>query len=332
MAINITEKSSMEINAQSFNIALGQRTAPYLANKTYVGFKEKSCVVCQGGGAKGAWQAGVLHSLYSKNINPISFFGTSVGALNASLCFTGQWKALSEIWAKNPPIHIFKKKLLSCFLLNYHGLYDLIDFYIRNNLVEDAIKSKSIYIRASDMTSGLSKLFVFTNNLNDGCLSECLKASTSLYPYFPIYKIGDISYADGGLAANCPVDLVNNIGVVESIIISPSQMPVKQASINSAKDTISRMVDLLLHSQLIADINLLKSKLIDWNMSPHRKSIGNYKTAYFISPSKPLHNDTIDITKDGSVNDFNLGIEDANTFMSNPGKYDLERWVYSKGL
>lgn len=45
----------------------------------------KPCICIQGGGAKGAWEAGVLSSLLDNTPtqNPVAVFGTSAGALNA---------------------------------------------------------------------------------------------------------------------------------------------------------------------------------------------------------------------------------------------------------
>ncbi len=45
----------------------------------------RPCVCIQGGGAKGAWEAGVLAGLLenSSTANPVAIFGTSAGALNA---------------------------------------------------------------------------------------------------------------------------------------------------------------------------------------------------------------------------------------------------------
>jgi len=42
-------------------------------------------LVLQGGGALGAYQAGVYHALHERGIEPDWIVGTSIGAINASL-------------------------------------------------------------------------------------------------------------------------------------------------------------------------------------------------------------------------------------------------------
>lgn len=57
-------------------------------------------VVLSGGGAKGAFQVGVLQRLIEKGIQPSVFFGTSVGALNASgMAYLGI-NDLTNLWMK----------------------------------------------------------------------------------------------------------------------------------------------------------------------------------------------------------------------------------------
>src|SRR5690348_9396997 len=47
--------------------------------------KQQIVVVFQGGGALGAYQAGVFQALYEAGIEPDWLVGTSIGAINASI-------------------------------------------------------------------------------------------------------------------------------------------------------------------------------------------------------------------------------------------------------
>ena len=60
-------------------------------------------LVCQGGGGKGAWEAGFIYQAATKyDYSFKSCFGTSVGGLNCALYFqcvkTGNYKRLRELW------------------------------------------------------------------------------------------------------------------------------------------------------------------------------------------------------------------------------------------
>lgn len=52
----------------------------------------------QGGGAKGAFQAGVIHGLKEQGIDFHVISGTSIGAMNAYCLYAGQVKQLKEMW------------------------------------------------------------------------------------------------------------------------------------------------------------------------------------------------------------------------------------------
>src|SRR5215470_16751818 len=66
--------------------------------------ERQTVLVLQGGGALGAYQAGVYQALHEANIEPDWIIGTSIGAINASLIAgnpTSQRLAkLEEFWRR----------------------------------------------------------------------------------------------------------------------------------------------------------------------------------------------------------------------------------------
>lgn len=52
----------------------------------------------QGGGAKGAFQAGVIYGLYEEGLSFDVLSGTSIGAINSYFIYTGNIEKLKEIW------------------------------------------------------------------------------------------------------------------------------------------------------------------------------------------------------------------------------------------
>ena len=70
-------------------------------------------LVLQGGGALGAYQAGVYHALHEHGIEPDWIIGTSIGAINASLIagnpVPDRLQALKEFWTRmayRPPFGV----------------------------------------------------------------------------------------------------------------------------------------------------------------------------------------------------------------------------------
>src|SRR5262245_5112237 len=61
-------------------------------------------LVLQGGGALGAYQAGVYHALHERGIEPDWIIGTSIGAINASLIAGNpredRLQRLQEFWTR----------------------------------------------------------------------------------------------------------------------------------------------------------------------------------------------------------------------------------------
>ena len=51
-----------------------------------------------GGGAKGAYQAGVIKSLYDRGIKFNAISGTSIGSVNGYFIFTNNVEKLEEMW------------------------------------------------------------------------------------------------------------------------------------------------------------------------------------------------------------------------------------------
>src|SRR6266849_10979892 len=61
-------------------------------------------LVFQGGGALGAYQAGVYHALHEAGVEPDWIIGTSIGAINASLIAGNRpqdrLKHLTQFWSR----------------------------------------------------------------------------------------------------------------------------------------------------------------------------------------------------------------------------------------
>ena len=108
-----------------------------------------------GGGAKGAFQAGVIKALYDRGINKFnSISGTSIGAINGYFIFTDNLEKLEKMWIdidenlKNT-LKIIDNTVDNSYIIellsniNYKGIENQ-DFYvnyisIKNNLAEEKI-------------------------------------------------------------------------------------------------------------------------------------------------------------------------------------------------
>ena len=60
--------------------------------------RPKRALVLPGGGGRGAYQVGVVKALREKGITFDFAYGTSIGALNATLLAQGDFNRLEELW------------------------------------------------------------------------------------------------------------------------------------------------------------------------------------------------------------------------------------------
>jgi len=135
-------------------------------------------LVLSGGGAKGAYQAGILKYMAEQNIQPAMVSGTSIGALNAAVIsaqkdISKASNVISDIWkelSKTTPVEIKKGHLFlssTAILLSF------------SNILTRSVVG-SIIDKAIDKT-GLIKDQPLNNILEDHASVELLKDGLPLY-------------------------------------------------------------------------------------------------------------------------------------------------------
>ena len=200
----------------------------------------ETALVLGGGGAKGAYEIGAIDALEEMGIRAGSVFGTSVGALNASMYAQGTMDKAARLWENIRLSDVVNEDRLSLgddaeaifdhpeklleFLKNnaqQKGL-DISPFVeILNRMVdEDAIRRSTI--RFGLVTTKFPSLSMVEKRLEDmepGSLKSWLLASASCFPLFPMAQIGNDRYIDGGYCDNAPVDMAVRSGARHIIAI-----------------------------------------------------------------------------------------------------------------
>jgi NTE family protein len=202
-------------------------------------------LVLQGGGALGAYQAGVYQALCEAGIEPDWVIGTSIGAINASLIAGNaaeqRLARLNEFWRRvtHPPMaRLAAASLLGPWAANMmtmaggvSGFFtpnplaflgagiplgsELAGYYstrpLENTLEEliDPVRLNSgrprITVGAANVRSGEMHYF----DSRDAALTvRHIMASGALPPAFPAVRVGDDLFWDGGILSNTPVEAV----------------------------------------------------------------------------------------------------------------------------
>ena len=203
-------------------------------------------LVLQGGGALGAYQAGVYQALHETGIEPDWVIGTSIGAINASIIAGNppgrRLERLREFWGlvRHSSIAQFAGAVPlfgSLFAQSITASAGVRGFFEPNPLafvgqqiplgpeqagyytVRPLERTLSKLTDASLLNAGSPRLAVGAANVRTGEMKyfdsrdttlslKHILASGALPPAFPAVRIDDELYWDGGILSNTPVEAV----------------------------------------------------------------------------------------------------------------------------
>ncbi len=206
---------------------------------------DRVALVLQGGGALGAYQAGVYQALHEAHIEPDWVCGVSIGAINSAIIAGNPperrlerlqifWDRITsrKIWHYTPDGDIYRKarNFASSFMtttlgqpgfftphmtnpwLSATGARTATSYYdtepLRQTLLElvDFDMINDKRIRfAVGAVNVLSGNFIYFDNAHDEIIPEHIMASGALPPALPMVKVGTDHFWDGGIVSNTPL-------------------------------------------------------------------------------------------------------------------------------
>jgi NTE family protein len=206
---------------------------------------ERVALVLQGGGALGAYQAGVYQALHEAEIEPDWVSGVSIGAINSAIIAGNSrrrrldrlhtfWELITErkIWHYTPDGDAFRKarNFASSWItmtqgqpgffiprnpnpwFSFAGAQSATSYYDSAPLLEtleELVDFSMINEKAVRFSVGavnvLSGNFVYFDNANEVIGPEHVMASGALPPALPMIKIGTDHFWDGGIVSNTPL-------------------------------------------------------------------------------------------------------------------------------
>ncbi|EOQ90677.1 phospholipase, patatin family [Leptospira yanagawae serovar Saopaulo str. Sao Paulo = ATCC 700523] len=188
---------------------------------------KKKALVLSGGGARGAYQAGVLRYLEEIDWKPDIICGTSVGAINACAIGSGMdSKQLTDLWLQLNQKHIMRYSIWNMikgfFRRKY---YPLVETYPLKKFIHEHLdftklnqtKTKVI-ISAVNILSSELRFFE-----NPKLQIEHILASSAIPMIFPWQLIEGEPYWDGGVMANTPIlpALTHEASDIVVVLLSP---------------------------------------------------------------------------------------------------------------
>ncbi len=206
---------------------------------------DRIALVLQGGGALGAYQAGVYQAMHEAGIEPDWVSGVSIGAINATIIAGNPpgerlaklrtfWERITDrkVWLHTPDGDIYRKarNATSSWLTMTHGqpgfftprqpgpwlspagAASATSYYdsapLRDTLLELADFSliNAGPVRfAVGAVNVLTGNFIYFDNSAEEIEPEHVMASGALPPALPMVKIGTDYYWDGGIVSNTPL-------------------------------------------------------------------------------------------------------------------------------
>jgi len=263
----------------------------------------KRALILGGGGARGAFQAGVLKHLMSDlNIKYTAYLGVSVGAINAAYLsmFNPEKskeaiKMLERLWLELEDCDIKKRwfpfgalhALWKKAAYNSKPLRETIYRYID----EEKIKNSKNHLKvgAACLETGEYKLF----DKNFSNINEAVLASSAYPAAFLPVKIDGKYWIDGGVRNVTPIGDAIALGVdeIDVIMTNPVDLEKGNSSPDNALEVGLRALSILIDevTQTDIEIALLVNELVKAGERPNKK----YIKINIYRPDNPLESSSL---------------------------------------
>ncbi|MEF9973453.1 MAG: patatin-like phospholipase family protein [Clostridia bacterium] len=239
----------------------------------------KRAIVLGGGGSRGAYELGAWQALRELNVDYQMVVGTSIGSINAALMAQGDYELSEKLWENitvdqvmTDGINLYEdiEKLFN----QDKDLRPFLRRYTQNHGADIspliALVAKSVdeaRVRASGIEMGLvtvrfpalTPVEMMLKDIQGGALIDYLIASASVFPAFPVHKIGEESFIDGGYYDALPIGLALREGADEVVCVDLYTNPTHPALLDRPWITYVRP------SQPLGSILLFDRPILDRN-------------------------------------------------------------------
>src|SRR5574344_230888 len=251
-------------------------------------------LILEGGGAKGAYQAGAIKALNKRGIYFDGAAGTSIGAINAAYYVNKRCDKMYKLWLDTDSEELFGFEgnvvdEITSGNFNKENIkksFETIIKTVKNNGIETSgirkILNKSLnenQIRRSDIDFGLvtfdisdmKPIEIYKSEIPEGKFIDYLLASA----YLPLFKhekiIDDKYYLDGGVYARCPIEMFLNKDYDEIYVIKAWKSKLKYKAKKGVK------VHIITPSEDLRSIFIFTPKV-----SKYRMNLGYYDTMKYL--------------------------------------------------
>jgi len=290
----------------------------------------KRVLIMSGGGAKGAFQAGVIEQLNKQGWEPDAVAGISVGALNGVMVATGRSNDLTKIWQdlREEQVLIRRKidRKAKSFLLHRIGVAKpTLGFFDNSPLrqkLRDSVGNQfrthfycgTVNIETGEYVEHVARPMMVPWNLLDAVI-----ASTAIPVVFDPVKLNGSLHVDGGVRHINPIGRILNDHTPEEVIFITSRQfdaePERQ-QVRDLVDISTQTLNIMLEEIFMKDLrefirinNLVRQA--DEQGAVLKKENGNPYNAYKATLYQPQESlgDSLNFSNEQANRNINLGRE-----------------------
>ncbi|HEY9730947.1 MAG TPA: patatin-like phospholipase family protein [Drouetiella sp.] len=227
--------------------------------------RPKRALVLSGGGARGAYEVGVLKALKEQGMEYDLAFGTSIGGINAAFYVQDKIQRVEELWVSLKATDIFRfpniEQIRSIIRGSRWGLFDTSPLeellYREMDLEKFKASSTKVGFLTTDLCTLETRMITTDDITSDKELIDILMASSALPILFPSRTLyGEGFWIDGGLVRNTPIQTAINMGAKEIHIVLV-EAETDGVCPSNMMQVLARCADILLYASARDGIRLV---------------------------------------------------------------------------
>jgi len=265
-----------------------------------------TALILSGGGAKGAWEAGVAAALIERGLPVRVVAGSSAGALNAAMVADGRLDRLQDLWrtVTREQVYTLRASVLpgamTLWALDRAG--SLLDPAPLRELIATSIDLERIrasrvelLVVATDLARGNKRAFD-----NRSVSVDALMAAAALPGVFPAVRVDGVPLVDGGLTGRAPILEALALGrAIGRAVVIMSYAPDERASApTTLRRTLEESMELVMIHAIRRDVELARLRHPDVDVQ-------------LLTPSSPLRLRPLDFDPEGMGRALERGRADA---------------------
>lgn len=277
--------------------------------------ESKTAIVFSGGGARGAYSAGVALAFKQCQRYPGIVSGTSAGALIAAMVVCEEEEKLVEIWKHLTPQQVYRKRRTLNFLLSFVSNYVYPGFsaepladLIQRHVDVDKIRKSPRRFMVTCYNQTLQQVERFDNHSES--LHTVLLASAALPIIFPPIMMNGHEYVDMG-ATDVPLKPAVASGAEKIYVVLSDHPDDYRRPIRNNLDWAINVMHLAQRDSVLLDIELARRTNLVTNGTGYR-----FLDVTMIHPSRSLGLGFLDFHKRHHIQKaIELGLEDGHRLL-----------------